>query len=284
MCYGRAVQTQIKFLLGRKGFALVFLILMGVMLLNFTGNVLDFRGYDVISMYHPMKLLTLSYNRTYYDQSNTMLLIQLVPLLICLPAALSLAGERQTGQSVLLTARLGSKTYLWSKVTAVFVVTTLAFALPFLLEIGLNCVSFPLEATGDFGNDHAYDLGRLTEESLYQLAWLYQLSPYLHAVVCTLLFGAFAGVLAAATVTLSALVRVPFRVLLLLPAFLLLQLTNFLGTNGTTSWYNFVLFHGGVLWGVDTTRNTPFFLALIAVLAAFTLIGTALAARKDCLR
>lgn len=278
MMYGKAVRTQIKFLLGQKGFALVFLILMGVMLLNFTGNVLDFRGYDVISMYHPMKLLTLSHNRTYYDQSNTMLLVQLAPLLICLPAALSLAGERQTGQSVLLTARLGSKTYLWSKVTAVFVVTTLAFALPFLLEIVLNCVSFPLEAVGDFTHTNVYEPQRLAEEALYQLARLYQLSPYLYAVVCTLLFGAFAGLLAAATVTLSALVRVPFRVLLLLPAFLLLQLTNFLGTNGTTAWYSFVLFFS------DARRNTPFFLVLIAILAAFTLIGTALAARKDCLR
>lgn len=278
MMYGKAVRTQIKFLLGQKGFALVFLVLMGVMLLNFTQNVREFQGYDVISMYHTMKLLTLSYNKAIYRADNAMLLVQLAPLLICLPAALSLAGERQTGQSVLLTARLGSKTYLWSKVTAVFVVTTLAFALPFLLEIVLNCVSFPLEAVGDFTHTNVYEPQRLAEEALYQLARLYQLSPYLYAVVCTLLFGAFAGLLAAATVTLSALVRVPFRVLLLLPAFLLLQLTNFLGTNGTTAWYSFVLFFS------DARRNTPFFLVLIAILAAFTLIGTALAARKDCLR
>ena len=283
MMYGKAVRTQIKFLLGQKGFALVFLVLMGVMLLNFTQNVREFQGYDVISMYHPMKLLTLSYNKAIYRADNAMLLIQLVPLLICLPAALSLAGEQQPGQSVLLIARLGTKTYLWSKVTAVFVVTTLAFALPFLLEVVLNCISFPLEATGDFYNFNAYDPQRLTMESLYQLPGLYQLSPYLYAVVCTLLFGAFAGLLAAATVTLSALVRVRFRVLLLLPVFLLLQLTNYVGANGTTSWYNYILFFGEIVWG-ESTRNTPFFLALIAILTAFTLIGTALAARKDCLR
>ena len=191
----RALRVQIQFLLGQKGFALVFLILMGVMLLNFTENVLEFRGYDVISMYHPMKLLTLSYNKAIYRADNAMLLIQLVPLFICLPAALSLAGEQQTGQSVLLTARLGSKTYLWSKVTAVFVVTTLAFAVPFLLEIGLNCVSFPLDATGDFYNGHAYSQQIQDSEAMYQMLGLYRLSPYLYAVVCTLLFGAFAGLL-----------------------------------------------------------------------------------------
>lgn len=274
----RAVWTQIRFLVSQWTFFAVFLILMGVMLLNFTENVLEFRGYDVISMYHPMKLLTLSHNKASYRADNAMLLIQLVPLLICLPAALSLAGEQQTGQSVLLTAQLGSKTYLWSKVTAVFVVTTLAFAVPFLLEIGLNCISFPLNATGDFYNGHAYSQQIQDSEAMYQMLGLYRLSPYLYAVVCTLLFGAFAGLLAAATVTLSALVRVPFRVLLLLPAFLLLQLTNFLGENGSTAWYNFVLFFS------DAWRNNTFFLVLIAILAAFTLIGTALAARKDCLR
>ena len=274
----RALRVQIQFLLGQKGFALVFLILMGVMLLNFTENVREFRGYDVISMYHPMKLLTLSYNKAIYRADNAMLLIQLVPLFICLPAALSLAGEQQTGQSVLLTARLGSKTYLWSKVTAVFVVTTLAFAVPFLLEIGLNCISFPLNATGDFYNGHAYSQQIQDSEAMYQMLGLYRLSPYLYAVVCTLLFGAFAGLLAAATVTLSALVRVPFRILLLLPVFLLLQLTNYLGENDTTAWYSFALFFH------DGSRNSPFFLALIAILVVFTLAGTALAARKDCLR
>lgn len=277
--FGRAVRVQINFLLGQWGFRLTFALLMALMLMNFTGNVLEFRGYDVISMFHPMKLLTLSFNRTYLNENNTMLLIQLVPLLVCLPAALSLAGEQQTGQSVLISARLGRWVYLWSRLTAVFVVTAVAFALPFLLEIGLNCIAFPLEAVeGDLMGYNIYDPWRKNMESTYQLLGLCQLSPYLYAVVCTLLFGLFIGLLAAATTALSALVQVKFRVLLLLPAFLLLQLTMYLGDDGSTAWHNYFLFFGTV------SRNGVFFAILVAALAVFALAGTALAARKDCLR
>ena len=172
--YGKAVRTQIKFLIGQKSFALVFSVLMVVMLRNFIENVLTFRGYDVISLYHPMKMLALSFNKTVYNAESAIVLIQVVPLLLCLPAALSLAKEQRTGQSVLMSARLGRKVYLWSRVISVFVVTTIVFSLPFLLQIVLHCVSFPLNATGDFYNYNAYEEELLASEALYQLPWLYQ--------------------------------------------------------------------------------------------------------------
>lgn len=272
---GKAVRTQIKFLMGQKSAILVFSVLMVVMLRNFTENVLTFRGYDVISMYHPMKLLTLSFNKTIYNAESAIILIQIVPLLLCLPAALSLAKEQRTGQSVLMVARLGQKVYLWSKVISVFLVTAIVFTLPFLLEIILNCISFPLNATGDFYNLNAYEERLLASEALYQLPWLYQFSPYLYAVVCTMLFGVFVGILAAATITLSALVKVRFRVLLLLPSFLLLQLTLYLGGEGTTNWYNYTLFFN------DVNRNTTFFAVLMGTLVTFILVGTTIASRKD---
>ena len=273
--YGKAVRTQIKFLIGQKSFALVFSVLMVVMLRNFIENVLTFRGYDVISLYHPMKMLALSFNKTVYNAESAIVLIQVVPLLLCLPAALSLAKEQRTGQSVLMSARLGRKVYLWSRVISVFVVTTIVFSLPFLLEIVLNCVSFPLNATGDFYNYNAYEEELLASEALYQLTWLYQFSPYLYAVVCTVFFGVFFGIWAAATTTLSALVKVRFQVLLLLPSFLLLQLTLYTGESGTTNWYNYVFFFN------DINRNTTFFVVLMGILVTFVLIGTTVASRKD---
>ena len=242
--YGKAVRTQIKFLIGQKSFALVFSVLMVVMLRN-------------------------------YNAESAIVLIQVVPLLLCLPAALSLAKEQRTGQSVLMSARLGRKVYLWSRVISVFVVTTIVFSLPFLLEIVLNCVSFPLNATGDFYNYNAYEEELLASEALYQLPWLYQFSPYLYAVVCTVFFGVFFGIWAAATTTLSALVKVRFQVLLLLPSFLLLQLTLYTGESGTTNWYNYVFFFN------DINRNTTFFVVLMGILVTFVLIGTTVASRKD---
>ena len=273
--YFKATRAQIKLLLFQWGALLAFGLLLALMLNNFVENVLEHQGTEVVLMYHPMKLLSLSYDKTNYKADTMMLLVQLVPLLICIPAALSLAKEQHTGASVLMASRLGSRTYLFSKVTAVFVVTTLVFSLPFLLEIVLNCVSFPLKATGDLANWTIYDDEYIQTTQHFLLYPLYRLSPYLYAVVETIRFGATMGLLAAATLTLSALVRVKFRVLLLLPPFLLLQLSTYLSQYFDVHWANYVtLFHG-------EARNDLVYWAAVAVLLAFVILGTLCASKKD---
>ena len=275
--YFKATRAQIKLLLFQWGALLAFGLLLALMLNNFVENVLEHQGTEVVLMYHPMKLLSLSYDKTNYKADTMMLLVQLVPLLICIPAALSLAKEQHTGASVLMASRLGSRTYLFSKVTAVFVVTTLVFSLPFLLEIVLNCVSFPLKATGDLANWTIYDDEYIQTTQHFLLYPLYRLSPYLYAVVETIRFGATMGLLAAATLTLSALVRVKFRVLLLLPPFLLLQLSAYLSQSQyfDVYWANYVtLFHG-------EARNDLVYWAAVAVLLAFVILGTLCASKKD---
>ena len=278
--YFKATRAQIKLLLFQWGALLAFGLLLALMLNNFVENVLEHQGTEVVLMYHPMKLLSLSYDKTNYKADTMMLLVQLVPLLICIPAALSLAKEQHTGASVLMASRLGSRTYLFSKVTAVFVVTTLVFSLPFLLEIVLNCVSFPLKATGDLANWTIYDDEYIQTTQHFLLYPLYRLSPYLYAVVETIRFGATMGLLAAATLTLSALVRVKFRVLLLLPPFLLLQLSAYLSQSQyfDVYWANYVtLFHG-------EARNDLVYWAAVAVLLAFVVLGSLYASRKDWLQ
>lgn len=276
--YFKATRAQIKLLLFQWGALLAFGLLLALMLNNFVENVLEHQGTEVVLMYHPMKLLSLSHDKTNYKADTMMLLVQLVPLLICIPAALSLAKEQHTGASVLMASRLGSRTYLFSKVTAVFVVTTLVFSLPFLLEIVLNCVSFPLNATGDLANWTIYDDEYIQTTQHFLLYPLYRLSPYLYAVVETLRFGATMGLLAAATLTLSALVRVKFRVLLLLPPFLLLQLSAYLSQYFDVYWANYVtLFHG-------EARNDLVYWAAVAVLLAFVVLGSLYASRKDWLQ
>lgn len=274
----KATRTQIKLLVFQWSSLLAFGLLLTLALNNFVENVLEYQGTDVVLMYHPMKLLSLSHNKTNYKADTMMLLVQLVPLLICIPAALSLAQEQHSGTSVLLASRLGGRTYLFSKVTAVFVVTTLVFSLPFLLEIVLNCISFPLKATGDLANWTIYDDEYIQTTKHFLLYPIYRLSPYLYAVVETLRFGATMGLLAAATLTLSALIRVKFRVLLLLPPFLLLQLSTYLSQYGDVYWANYVtLFHG-------EARNDLVYGAAVAIPLAFVVLGSLYASRKDWLQ
>lgn len=273
--YRKATRTQIKLLLSQWGTLLAFGLLLALMLNNFVENVLEHQGTEVVLMYHPMKLLSLSYDKTNYKADTMIMLVQLAPLLICIPAALSLAKEQHTGESVLMVSRLGIRTYLFSKVTAVFVVTTLVFSLPFLLEIALNCISFPLKATGDLANWSIYEEEYIETTKNFLLYPIYRVSPYLYAVVETLRFGATMGLLAAATTTFSALVRVKFRVVLLLPVFLLLQLSAYLSIYFSVYWAHYVtLFHG-------EARNDLLFGVVILTLLAFVILGTLLASEKD---
>lgn len=64
-----------------------------------------FQSKDIVEMYHSMKLLLLSYNRTYLNVTNTLLLVQLYPLLVVIPAGFSLAREYQLGTNVFLEHR-----------------------------------------------------------------------------------------------------------------------------------------------------------------------------------
>ena len=92
--YFKATRAQIKLLLFQWGALLAFGLLLALMLNNFVENVLEHQGTEVVLMYHPMKLLSLSYDKTNYKADTMMLLVQLVPLLICIPAALSSSGNR----------------------------------------------------------------------------------------------------------------------------------------------------------------------------------------------
>lgn len=269
-----ATVKQTRFLLRRRGAVATFLLLLALVLLNFTYNVLEFRGHDLLSMYQPMKLLSLSYNRTNWNADSALRLIQLFPLLVSLPAGLSLASEQQSGEEVLLASRLGRRTYLFSRYLAAFLVTALVFILPFLIEIALSCISFPLQAEGDFMNYSIYDVELHISEAAYQFPWLYQLSPYLYAVVCTLYFGAAAGVFGGLTLALSALWRVRFRVLLLLPVFIGLQAASLLNM----CWYNSLLLF------CDLPRNDLVFGLLLLLILGLSLLAVGHASRKDCLR
>lgn len=188
-----------------------------------------------------------------------MLLIQIYPLLVSFPAGFSLAKERRSGLSVLFEARLGRRNYLFSKLIAVFCATAILFSVPFFLEIVLNCLAFPLNATGDCMLLSQYSPQYLAQIKNYSFYGIYWASPYLYAVIGTALFGILSGLLAAFTTAISACVRIKFSIVLFLPVFLLLYatiyLSNLASVSCTLSWYHyFFLF--------DEVEKNAFFYAV----------------------
>lgn len=276
----KIIARQTRFLWKQKEAMLVLLLLTWLVIYNYVGNVLRFQGTDVSQMYHPMKLLCLSYNRTNYSADNTLLLTMLYPVLVAMPAGLSYAKEQQTQEEVFLIARIGKRNYLLSKLWASFFATAAVFSFPFMMEVLINCVSFPLHAQKDFSNLGLYDPEYAEMVHRYLFDKLYLASPVLYAVLGTLLFGVLSGILGMFTVALSFAISTKYRVLLLLPAFLLLNGTSYLNMlmkkgGVSTSWYEYMLLFD------DTPKNGWYLLGAVVFLLALTAFFCVFGMKKE---
>lgn len=278
----KATISQTNFLLKKREAICVFYILFIMVLINFISNVLYFQGRDIVEMSQPMKLLLLSYNRTDLNATNTLLLIQLYPLLVVFPAGFSLVRDYQLGTQVFLVSRLGNVTYQISKYLSVFLATMIIFTAPFLLEILLNCISFPMSATGDLSNLSIYDGAYRNGVDKYLMKDIYLYSPYLYAVIGTLFFGVVSGLFGVFTVAVSSFIRVKYNVFLFLPVFILLNFSTVLAGRypkeaPSIKWYDYILFFN------DEGKNIGFLIAGILVLVLFPIVTANISGRKDCL-
>ena len=197
------------------------------------------------------------------------------------PARVS-ALLHQTGQEVLMSARLGRFPYFMGKLAAVMAVTAAVFTLPFLIEILLNCIAFPLNAQGDLTNWDAYDPDYVASVKHYLCYPLYLFSPYLYAVCGTLLFGLMSGVLGGFVVTFSALFPIKYSVVLFLPAFLLLNATVYFSQIQTvpfqSGWYHYFLLFD------DTVKSPLYLIAGLLLLLIVSIAGCVWGGKQDCLR
>lgn len=276
----KATIAQTAFILKKKEAACVFYILFVMVIYNFIENVLTYQGKDVIWMFQPMKLLLLNGNG--HNGTHTLSLIRVYPLLVVCPAGFALAKEYQLGMRVYLVSRLGNFSYQVSKYLSVFLATMIIFTVPFLLEILLNCLSFPLSATGDPIYGEAFDINYIVKLNHYLMKSIYLYSPYLYAVIGTFLFGFVSGLLGVFTVAVSSLIKVKYNVVLFLPVFVTLNLSIILSgklPDGAPSikWYDYILLFNGEI------KNIRYLAIGILVLVLFS-IGTAcISGRKDCL-
>lgn len=180
-------------------------------------------------------------------------------------------------------SRQGRVTYQISRLLSAFLATMIVFTVPFLLEILLNCLSFPLSATGNLANLSVYSSEYLNGVSRYLMKNIYLASPYLYAVAGTLLFGMVSGLLGAFTLAVSSVLRVRYHILLFLPVFAMLNLSVTLSGRLSEAepgikWYDYILLFN------DEVKNTGFGTAAVLLLLLFCVIAAAVGGGKDCLQ
>lgn len=213
---------QLKWMFLRKSFLLVFLFNLILMLVNYFHHVFAYAGRDVLEMYHPMKLLAMS------SESNMgTVLMQVYPLLLVVPCAFSYLDDKNSGMELFFLIRSGKKKYYLKKTAAVFGGTWTAFALPYLLEVVLNVIAFPIRAVGDpVLPNGIYEEETIWAAKNYLFADLYISHPYLYAVLGIVSFGICSGVLASFVLALSYLPFVKFRILLFLPVYAIVEILH----------------------------------------------------------
>lgn len=273
-----SIKYQIKVSLNRRMFKIILVGLCGVVLINYFRNLYIYYGGDIVDLYHPMKLLLLAEDSSilkYY-------FLQCYPFLIVFPAAFSYMSDKKTGEINFLITRFGNRSYYTGKMISVFIVTFFAFSVPFLLEALLNRCVYPMNALGDLSNFGPYDEIYLEGVSNYFLPQFYCWSPELYAVFFIIIFGVFSGVLSVFVLAIS-MFEPKYRILLLLPAYLLLvgvALTGQKIAPGSDSfnyYYFLSIFHNG-------PKNGLFLLSFIIVIVLFSVIIVCKKSRKDCLQ
>lgn len=273
----RSALAQTRSSLKQPGSIIAFFVLLMTVLQNFVQNVLLYQGNDVLAMMHPMDLLMLA--PTSSDPERLSVLLQIYPLLVTLPAVLPFARERQTGESILVAARMGNLQYALSRLVSVLLTTFLVFTIPFLIEILLNCISFPLEAQGNMYNFGIYDRGYVDYIHKFLFTGAYILSPYAYAVFGTLFWGFCSAVFAAFSAAFVACIKFKYTVFSMLPAFLFLNATVIFSPTEakvpSIAWYHYLLL-------LDDRLKNPSYLWVIPSLLLIAILGTVWGGKRDC--
>ncbi len=230
--------------MGKKEVRITFGILAALVLANLLTNMYVCYGEDALELYHPVKLSLLGSDSGAWG----FYLMQLYPILVVLPAGFSLWKDRNSGMALYQITRIGKKTFYLGKMLSTFWVTAVVFVVPLWGELLLNAVAFPTNLYGDSIGVSPYDPLYIQTVKSYMFSDLYQYNPYLYALLMVLLLGIVSGILGMFTVAISAF-RVPYRLMLLLPVYLLLYglsyLKDFLRLGFSTNYFQYLRMFGG---------------------------------------
>ena len=276
----KIIKHQTLFMLRQNIALMVFYILLAIVFLNFGSNVLNFQGRDIIDMYHPAKMLVLSYDQVYDNMDIMLLLIQLYPILIVCPAGFTLLSEKKRKTDCVLITRIGSIQYYLCKTIAAFFVTMIVFTIPFLIEFGLNCVSFPLAASGDFVDLNRYSTDYIELTNNYMYSTLFHMNSYLYTFVGILFWGITSGIIGMFTVALSGIISFRFKILLFLPVYILLNIPAYMPQITdklpfVVNWYNYIFLFD------DHVKNNVFFISFLIILFIISIVCSVIKGRGD---
>lgn len=268
------ILNGLKFQLKRMEAIIAFVVLMWFVICNYVHNVFLYQGFDVSNAIQPMKLLFVSYNRSYENADILMNFVMVFPFLCVMPSGFSGYSDYVTGNDDFVKARIGEEKYYLYKMVIAFMTTFIVFFVPILLEVVANYLSFP-NGKGDLcllpTYSEMYD--ELKENILF--FGLYKKSNVAYALFMACRLSVFAGMLSVLTVAFSFVCKVRLRVFLFIPCYVFLQMGDILERlfqmgEAKKSWYHYLLFFD------DVPKNelifAIYYMVMIAVIVTLLFI------------
>ncbi|MFP3156468.1 hypothetical protein LQZ18_19025 [Lachnospiraceae bacterium ZAX-1] len=220
-----AINVQLSIIFHKKSFQATSLLLllyaMGTSLFYGYSQI----GQDVSGMYHPAILSALN-----SDGDYIWFFCRLYPFLAVIPAGFTLFADDSAKITELIVAKEGRKRYCISKMAAAFLATFFVFTVPFLLEMLLNLVMIPAEATKAMSNWETYSDIYFRQANRYLLHGVFYKNIYLYNICAAVACGGFSGCVSVFVVGVSAF-RIKYRAFLLLPFYMVAYFLAILAAN-----------------------------------------------------
>lgn len=273
----KSIQMQYKIITEKKNYYFMMLAVFCFVLLNYFSNVFKYAGMDILDMYQPMRLLLLSNSGIYYR-----FFALLYPIIVLVPAAFSFMFDQDVNEQVFIQTRTDVRNYYLGKTVATFIVTFNVFTIPLLVEIFLNSIAFPFNATGLLSNQSIYDEVSLHLLQKLLLPSIYAYSPIVYSIIFIVIFGIFSGIIACFALSLSMLFNFKFKAFLFLPTYAFSYILNAIqyvipNFEFTTNYYNYFDMFDGL------KKSLLGYIALALCIAIITLILVVHKSRKDSL-
>lgn len=160
------------------------------------------------------------------EQFNTLLSSKItliyyifLPILICIPGSMILYKDKKSGMDINYINRMGRKKYYFGRYISIFLTTSLAMSLPFIVEYLMATLIFhPNEYSGFLDYQNFFSLNSLQNFTSIGFHELYYFNRTIYFLIVILLHGVVSGILAVFTASFINL-NFKYAVVYFLPAY-----------------------------------------------------------------
>jgi hypothetical protein len=255
----KSTKMQLDLIIHKKGFQISFLIVLGYVILNYLYYVFTLWGYNSSDLYNPAVLNALN-----SDSKFSWYFITYYPFLVVLPAGFIFMTDKEINIIPIVQSRQSVQNYYLSKIIAAFISGFIVFSIPFLFNLLINVLTFPLDASGTLTNFPTYSDTYFEYASCYLFSNLYHSHIYLYYILTILIFGCFSGIVSMFLVAISTF-KLKYKIFMFLPFYLITYFIRLIGNNLDLSLdFNY----GDYLMASDiaSNKNILFLISLILIL------------------